>query len=125
VTRIAWGNFVSQRHAQQSSVTPGDSPNTNIAITRISCYTEPVQIRRRLRNVTVTLEEQVARWARLEAARREMSVSRLLGTILKERMLEEDGYEGAMRRALGRKPFLKSSGRYLSREEAHDRARLR
>jgi len=79
----------------------------------------------KLRNVTVTLEEAVARWARMEAARKEMSVSRLLGAILKERMLEEDNYERAMRRALARKPLFKSSRRYLSREEAHDRARLR
>ena len=79
----------------------------------------------KLRNVTVTLEEEVARWARIEAARRETSVSRLLGAILKERMLNNDGYERAMRRALARKAFLKSDGRYLSREEAHDRAGLR
>ena len=79
----------------------------------------------KLRNVTVTLEEQVARWARMEAARKEMSVSRLLGKILKERMLEKDGYMGAMRRALARKPFLNTDGSYPSREEAHDRADLR
>ena len=79
----------------------------------------------RLRNVTVTLEEDVARWARLEAAREETSVSRLLGRLLKERMLEDDAYERAQRRALARPPFLKSDGRYLSREEAHERSRLR
>jgi len=79
----------------------------------------------KLRNVTVTLEQQVARWARIEAARRDTSVSRLLGDILKERMLQSDGYEKAMRRALARKPFLKSDGRFLSREEVHDRASLR
>jgi len=79
----------------------------------------------KLRNVTVTLDEQVARWARIEAARQDTSVSRLLGAILKERMLQDEAYEKSMRRALARKPFLKSSGRYLSRDEAHDRARLR
>jgi hypothetical protein len=79
----------------------------------------------RLRNLTVTLEENVARWARLEAARKETSVSRLLSQILKERMLEKDGYEGAMRRALARKPFLKTDGQYLSREQVHDRTRVR
>ena len=79
----------------------------------------------RLRNVTVTLEEDVAQWARIEAARRDTSVSRLLGELLKERMSAADGYEKAMRRALGRKPFLHSDCRYLTREEAHDRARLR
>lgn len=41
---------------------------------------------RRLRNVTVTLEEDVAKWARIEAARRDTSVSRLLGALLKERI---------------------------------------
>ncbi|MFZ3265247.1 MAG: hypothetical protein WA172_14680 [Terriglobales bacterium] len=41
---------------------------------------------RRLRNVTVTLEEDVAQWARIEAARRDTSVSRLLGALLKERI---------------------------------------
>ncbi|HXZ19240.1 MAG TPA: hypothetical protein VEG63_04780 [Candidatus Acidoferrales bacterium] len=82
-------------------------------------------MRSRLRNVTVTLEESVARWARLEAARREMSVSRLLGEILKQQMLAKDNYERAMRRFLATKPFLKTDGRYLKREEVHDRARLR
>jgi hypothetical protein len=79
----------------------------------------------RLRNVTVTLEEDVAQWARIEAARRDTSVSRLLGELLKERMSANDGYEKAMHRALSRKPFLHGDGRYLTREEAHDRTRLR
>jgi len=82
-------------------------------------------MKRKLRNITVTLEEQVARWARIEAARKEMSLSRLLGEILKERMLNNDNYERAMRRALARKAFLRSDGPYMSREEAHDRAGLR
>jgi hypothetical protein len=82
-------------------------------------------MRSRLRNVTITLEEPVARWARLEAARQDISVSRLLGEFLKERMIEKEGYQRAMRRALARQPFLSTDGRYLSREEAHDRAHLR
>ncbi len=45
----------------------------------------------RLRNVTVTLEEDVAQWARIEAARQDTSVSRLLGTLLKERMSARNG----------------------------------
>lgn len=80
---------------------------------------------RRLRNITVTLEDDVARWARIEAAREETSLSRFLGSILKQRMKETDGYETAMHRALAQKPFLKANGRYLSREEVHDRDRLR
>ena len=77
-----------------------------------------------LRNITVTLEEDVAKWARLEAARRETSVSRLLGELLKERMVQNDEYQTAMRRALRRKAFLRG-GPYLSREEVHDRTRFR
>jgi hypothetical protein len=79
----------------------------------------------RLRNITITLEENLARWARIEAARRDTSVSRFLAEILKERMMQKNDYESAKRRALARKPFLKTDGRYLSREQAHDRERLR
>ena len=82
-------------------------------------------MQRKLRNVTVTLDESVARWARIEAARQDTSVSQLLAGILFERMREEDSYEKAMRRALARKPFPKSDGRYPTREEIYDRARLR
>ncbi|MGC2184728.1 MAG: hypothetical protein WA637_15735 [Terriglobales bacterium] len=55
------------------------------------CYTVSVSYKSRLRNVTVTLEEDVAQWARIEAARRDTSVSRLLGELLKERMSTQDG----------------------------------
>ncbi len=55
-------------------------------MTLISCYTVFVSSTRRLRNVTVTLEEDIAQWARIEAARLDTSVSRLLGAILKERV---------------------------------------
>lgn len=89
-----------------------------IRVTLISCM-------RNLRNVTLTLEEEVARWARIEAANEDVSVSRFLADILKQRMAAQEGYTKAMRRALARKPFLKTDGRYLSREEVHDRSRLR
>jgi hypothetical protein len=79
----------------------------------------------KLRNITITLDEALARWARIEAAKRDTSVSGLLARLLRELMREEDGYESAMRRALARKPFSKSDGRYLSREQAHDRSNLR
>jgi hypothetical protein len=79
----------------------------------------------KLRNVTITLEENIALWARLEAARQDTSVSKLLAGILKERMRENDSYERALREALARKPFLKTDGKYLSREEVHERSRFR
>ena len=67
----------------------------------------------------------MARWARMEAARQDISVSKLLAGVLKERMRETDDYDRAMRQALSRKPFLKTDGKYLSREEVHGRARFR
>lgn len=79
----------------------------------------------RLRNITITLEENVARWARIEAARRDTSISRFLAGILKKQMDEKDEYENAMREALAREPFLRSDGPYLTREESHDRDRIR
>lgn len=82
-------------------------------------------MKRRLRNITITLEENVAQWARIEAAKKDTSVSRLLAAVLKQHMHEKAGYERAMRRALARKPFLNTDGRYLSREEAHERSGLR
>ncbi len=80
----------------------------------------------RLRNITITLEESIARWARIEAARKDTSISRLLAGNL-ERTYAGRGriYQAAMGRALERKPFLKTNGRYLTREEAHDRPSLR
>lgn len=80
-----------------------------------------------MRNVTITLEEEVARWARIQAAEHDTSVSRLVGEMLKEKMLEEERYGEAMRDYLARGARrLKSEGdRYPSREELHDRDRLR
>jgi hypothetical protein len=78
-------------------------------------------MKNRLRNVTVTLNEEAARWARMEAAREDTSVSRLLGRMLEERMEQQDEYAKAMKRALARDPFLETDGKYLSREEANSR----
>jgi hypothetical protein len=82
-------------------------------------------MRSKLRNITITLEETVARWARIEAARKDVSVSRLLADLLRAQMTDEAEYEAAMREALAREPFFQSTGPYLTREEAHDRQRLR
>ena len=80
-----------------------------------------------MKNVTITLDERTAAWARVYAARHDMSVSRLVGEMLQQRMGELNEYEQAMRTFLGRAPVkLKRTGtRYPKREELHDRARLR
>lgn len=79
-----------------------------------------------MRNVTITLDEETARWARMEAARRDTSVSRLVGELLAAHMKAETSYETAMKAFLARRPQkLKRAGKYPSRDDLHDRARLR
>lgn len=79
-----------------------------------------------MRNVTVTLDEETARWARLEAARRDISVSRLIRALLTESMGGQVAYEGAKTRYLARSAKPISGGEpYPDREELHDRADLR
>jgi hypothetical protein len=75
-----------------------------------------------MKNVTITMEDSVADWARMEAARRNTSVSRLVGELLAERMRHDDAYERAMREALEFRSFGASEGPYLSRDEIHDRS---
>lgn len=78
-------------------------------------------------NVTVALDPEVARWARLEAARRGVSVSRMLGDILEGEMRGHRAYERAKARFFTQAPGPHSAdGRPLpTREELHDRRGLR
>jgi hypothetical protein len=79
-----------------------------------------------MRNLTITVDEDVARWARVWAAKRGTSVSRLVGMLLRQRMIEEEAYPAAMAEFLAVEPVpLKHAGRYPSRDEVHDRAALR
>ena len=54
---------------------------------RSSCYTDFV-----LKNVTITVSEEVALWARRKAAEENTSVSKLVGRMLEEQMLRSDEY---------------------------------
>jgi hypothetical protein len=80
-----------------------------------------------MKNVTITLDEETAAWARVYAAQRDMSVSRFVGELLRERMRDARAYDEAMRRYLSRGPFKLRGApeRYPTRDELHDRARLR
>ena len=62
-----------------------------------------------LRNVTVTLEKDVAQWARIEAAPAGYQCSRLLGELLKERMEKRSG----------QKPVSESAHRLASFGKRH------
>ena len=78
--------------------------------------------RMKKRNVTLTLDEDTARWARVEAARLDVSVSRFLGDMLEGRMKESRGYSAARRRYLAREPvLLKKGDGYPTRDEIHGR----
>ncbi len=79
-----------------------------------------------MRNVTITLEEEIARWARVRAAEQDKSLSKLLAELLRERMREERSYRSAMKDYLSRPAVaLKRKGKYPSREELYDREGLR
>jgi len=76
-----------------------------------------------MKNVTITLEEDVARWARIWAAKQDTSVSRLLGELLKKKMQKEGGYARAQASFFSRKATpLKEPGQpYPGRDEIHER----
>jgi hypothetical protein len=75
------------------------------------------------KNVTVVMDEETARWVRVQAARRDLSVSAFLGRVLKKEREREEGYGEAMESFLNRKPrSLAPAGTALpSRESLHER----
>lgn len=81
-----------------------------------------------MKNVTITLEEDVVEWTRVHAARESTSVSRWVGKLLRERMLVEENYRDSMSQFFSIKPRklrADPSVRYPSREELYDRPGLR
>ncbi|GAA3994379.1 hypothetical protein GCM10022279_17440 [Comamonas faecalis] len=48
-----------------------------------------------MKNLTITVDDAVLEWARIEAARRGTSVSRMVGDFMAEMMQREDAYERA------------------------------
>ncbi|MFZ9286326.1 MAG: CopG family transcriptional regulator [Burkholderiaceae bacterium] len=50
-----------------------------------------------MKNVTITVDEVALEWARIEAAKRNTSVSRLVGEMLADKMRHDDAYTRAMR----------------------------
>jgi len=75
-----------------------------------------------MKNVTITLEEDVARWARVWAAEHDTSVSRILGDTLKEKMRKERSYGRAQARYFARsaKPLKESARKYPARDELYE-----
>lgn len=89
--------------------------------TRIQCYFL------RMKNITISLDEKTAAWARRQAAARDMSLSRFIGEALQSNMQQAREYARAMHRFFeGEAVVLKKPGdRYPKREELYERGRLR
>ena len=80
-----------------------------------------------MRNVTISLDEDLARKARVAAAERDMSLSKFVAELLRTAMDSDSEYEAA-RKAFFARPLrpLRGPGERLPlREEHYDRPRLR
>ncbi|MGM0578066.1 MAG: hypothetical protein ACQEXJ_20245 [Myxococcota bacterium] len=77
----------------------------------------------RKRNITIRVDEDLLREARVIAAREESSVSRMLADLLEEHIRTERGYERARARAMARLEEGWSLGwtPAASRDELHER----
>lgn len=76
-----------------------------------------------MKNVTITLDENVLRWSKVFAAKHDTSVSRMLGEELRKKMLSETNYERAKRRFQAKAPKnLKPEGTsYPKRDSLYER----
>ena len=101
-----------------------DSPSVRCAVgpphfqgSRNHRYREPA------RNVTFSLDDETALRARIEAACQDMSVSRFVGQVLRERMTNSEEFEQARQSYLNRGPAPLGSGdgSLPGRDEIHQR----
>ena len=76
-----------------------------------------------MKNVTITLDETVAKWARIRAAELDTSLSRLVSEMLREMMIAENTYEKAKENYLSQGPVCmrKSGSRYPRRGALYER----
>lgn len=77
-----------------------------------------------MKNITITLSDDLYQWLRIKAAEDDRSVSRWLAELVEGMRRNDDDYEVAMRRYLAMKPCKVSwpGGSRPSREELHDRS---
>ncbi|MBI5329564.1 MAG: CopG family transcriptional regulator [Betaproteobacteria bacterium] len=76
-----------------------------------------------MRNVTITLDDETADWARVWSATHQTSVSRMLGDLLAQKMRLEERYSASMNAYLSVQPMAlaEPGARYPHRDEAHER----
>lgn len=73
-----------------------------------------------MKNVTITVEEPVLEWARIEAAKRNSSVSRMVGEMLADKMRHDDAYQRAMHEWLADTTRIPTDGSpYPGRDEIY------
>ena len=79
-----------------------------------------------MKNITITLDEKTARWARIYAAEHNTSISRIVGEMLARQMRELSEYDRAMRAFLAKRPVKlgKPGHGYPAREALHERSRI-
>ena len=71
-----------------------------------------------MKNVTITVEDATLEWARIEAAKRNTSVSRLVGEMLTVKMQHDDAYARALREWVADTSSFTSSGASYPEREA-------
>ena len=75
-----------------------------------------------MRNVTLSLPEDVALWVRLKAAQDDTSVSSFLSSLLQERMRDEETFDTAYRQWRRSRPIAGiNAAKRMSRDEVHER----
>ena len=80
-----------------------------------------------MKNVTIALPDDLARWLRVRAAEDDRSVSRWIVDLLAGMRRRESTHETAMKQVLAIKPWKMEwvDSRKPTREELHDRSGLR
>jgi len=80
-----------------------------------------------MKNITITLDEQTAQWARDQAAAEGLSLSRYVSDVLRKQLPRALAYERAMNSYLSRpRTSLSDPGDKLpTREDLYDRGMLR
>ena len=80
-----------------------------------------------MKNITITLDPDTAKWIRIKAAEQNKSVSRFVGELLQQQMKERAEYQRAMERFLSKPPIkLREPDEPLpTRKEIYGRARIR
>jgi hypothetical protein len=76
-----------------------------------------------MKNITITLDEETARRARVRAAERNISLSRYLGELLQRDIRESDEYREALQRYFNSDLVIRRRPGEArpSRDELHDR----